>query len=253
MPTLRRFLLTAGFLAVTILVIAIPVGLTAGWPLTQVVVKALLLGAALLLLLWWLGRLVRTLLWRVGRRLAFSYFLIGVLPIPMVLALILLNAYLLAGYFLGHLYRDALSGLNADLAAASVSRLEDFAHGRRELASPEGDLAHAYYRKGQRIAGDERFPSSWPEWLSRDSEGEASRPYGGYVALSDGTPTLVAIAEKGHRGVVTLFASDIEEELTRRADVFVALFSHDDPRQESRSFPYWRTKAVISGLAHMVA
>ena len=58
-------------------------------------------------------RAVSAFLYKVGRRLSFSYFLIGVLPIPMVLLLLAVVAYLLACFFIGHVYRDALGALDA--------------------------------------------------------------------------------------------------------------------------------------------
>src|SRR6187399_2024394 len=64
---------------------------------------------ALVLGLLWLGvRIFRRLLWRVGRKLAFSYFLIGVLPIPMVILVVGVGLWLLSGALLGHLFRDTV-------------------------------------------------------------------------------------------------------------------------------------------------
>ena len=53
-------------------------------PLISWLGKALLAASGVVLILWLLWKAARIGLWRVGRRLAFSYFLIGVMPIPMV-------------------------------------------------------------------------------------------------------------------------------------------------------------------------
>src|SRR6188474_1833601 len=67
----------------------------------------LALSAAVVLAVLWGGiRLFRRFLWRVGRKLAFSYFLIGVLPIPMVAIFAGVAMWLLAGALVGHLFRD---------------------------------------------------------------------------------------------------------------------------------------------------
>ncbi|HEY0783174.1 MAG TPA: hypothetical protein VGE98_12010, partial [Thermoanaerobaculia bacterium] len=79
-------------------------------------------GIGLLLFLWMLFRVYQGFLWRVGRRLAFSYFLLGVLPIPMVLLLFAAGAYLVSGFFLSHLYRDAQRGLTAEIEGAARGR-----------------------------------------------------------------------------------------------------------------------------------
>ena len=115
-PRLRRPLaLLAGLL------VALALGLS-GWPVAAPLGKSLaallgLLGAAWLVRIAW-----RRLLWRVGRRLAFSYFLLGVLPIPMLLLQIVVGGYLLAGFFLGHLYRDAASAVAGELAQVRRNR-----------------------------------------------------------------------------------------------------------------------------------
>src|ERR1700732_744642 len=71
-------------------------------------------------------RVMSAFLYKVGRRLSFSYFLIGVLPIPMVLLLLAVVAYLLACFFIGHVYRDALGSLDAEVAAATHERAAYF-------------------------------------------------------------------------------------------------------------------------------
>jgi hypothetical protein len=142
------------------------------------------------------ARALRRLLWRVGRRLAFSYFLIGVLPIPLVALLALLVTGMMAGFFVGHLYRDAVDERHLQLADLATRRLDSPA---RAGPAAQGDIAFADYRNGRRVGGDERFPAEWPGWIPvggipphdpRESK-EAVPPF---VALADGRPGLAAAA-----------------------------------------------------------
>ncbi|HEX5758258.1 MAG TPA: hypothetical protein VF121_03610, partial [Thermoanaerobaculia bacterium] len=105
-----RLLVLASVAALLVLVAALDLSFVSALATTILVVAAV---AGFLWLLW---RLVRALLWSVGRRLTFSYFLLGVLPIPMLALLIGVATYLLAGFFLGHLYRDTARDLQAELA-----------------------------------------------------------------------------------------------------------------------------------------
>ncbi|MEJ2084430.1 MAG: hypothetical protein P8Y44_01965 [Acidobacteriota bacterium] len=95
----RRALWLLAFLGGSIL-LATMAGWLTGFPLSGALIKALVLGAVILIVLWFLAKLIQVFLWRVGRRLAFSYFLMGILPIPMVTLFVMLVLYLLAGYFL---------------------------------------------------------------------------------------------------------------------------------------------------------
>ena len=107
-------------------------------------------GAAWLLLLWLLWRAYQAFLYKVGRRLAFSYFLLGVLPIPLLLLLLAVLAYLLSGFFLGHLYRDAVQSVQQDSTRrrGAPRRLR-----RRRPAPPRprtGAVVFGYYRRAAR-------------------------------------------------------------------------------------------------------
>jgi len=78
----------------------------------------------LALLLWGAWRLYNAFLWKVGRRLAFSYFLLGVLPIPLVLMLLAAVAYIQSGFILGHLFHDAVEAVQAEMDADARLALE---------------------------------------------------------------------------------------------------------------------------------
>ncbi|HEY6320310.1 MAG TPA: SpoIIE family protein phosphatase, partial [Thermoanaerobaculia bacterium] len=92
--------------------------------------------------------------------------------IPMVLLLLAVVAYLLACFFIGHVYRDALGSLDAEVAAATRERAAHYlVSGKVPDARVAGGampgMAFAYYRDGQRIAGDPRAPAHWPAWASQ--------------------------------------------------------------------------------------
>ena len=224
------------------------------------------LGLILALLAIW--RLMSAVLYKVGRRLAFSYFLLGALPIPMVLLLLGVVAYLLASFFIGHLYRDALHSLNAEVAAATRERAELYLRSGQPPSSPLSaepmpGVVYAYYRDGQRAAGDPRAPAHWPGWAGMPATqagvpaappqvaAEASAPaaqasvqsapaqagvlVGGPPSLPPfysstlGCPTLAAAAGSGKRGVLGVYAGDLDLELSRRSGLWVESNRPGDP------------------------
>ena len=152
----RRLAILTALLAGLILVAL------AGIPVASALAKFTLLAAGVVLVPWLLWRAYKAFLWKVGRRLAFSYFLLGVLPIPLALLLLAVSAYILAGFFMGHLYRDAVQSLQTELNAMVHARLETLAASGPPRAAANPDVAFAYYRRGKRIAGDPRLPDSWP-------------------------------------------------------------------------------------------
>jgi serine phosphatase RsbU (regulator of sigma subunit) len=202
---------------------------SASQPIVQFAAYGLLVAVALLLVLWLLWKGAHVFLWRVGRRLAFSYFLIGFLPIPMVLLLLCLNAYLVAGYFLGHLYRDAVYEIHQELSQAASSRLAAREQESWDSQRHQERIAFAYYRDGRRVTGDKRLPQQWPTWL----DGPESEEVTTFVALPDGSPTLAAAASDRMGGVLAILEGDVEEALRDRSGVWVSLLRADDPRKES--------------------
>ena len=231
-------LLRTTLLALLALVIALlaVVALAAESSLLSLLAKGLLLGLALLALLWLLWKGLQKFLWSVGRRLAFSYFLIGIFPIPLLALLLILNGFLLSGYFLGHLYRDAASSLQLEVQHAAETTMLKFASGHESKFDPADQIDFAYYRKGRRVAGSKLLPSRWPEWLAtsqmeaaESDGGQANRPF---VAVADESPTLVGAATGGHRGVLAVFVGPLAEELGRRSGLDVTLMRGDDPDKE---------------------
>jgi HAMP domain-containing protein len=192
-----------------------------------------LLGVAgavgLVYLLW---RVSRAFLYKVGRRLAFSYFLLGVLPIPMVALLLVITAYLLAGSFLGHLYHDGVQELIGRLESQARERLETPTDRRDNPAATtsvtEEPIALATYRRGRRVAGDPRAPETWPGWARADGDRESTvRPP--ILLLDDDHPTLAATAGDGDPGVIAFLDADLERTLSESTDVLVRMAVAEQP------------------------
>ena len=233
-PGFLRFSLLA--LVALIVGLLVLVAFTAESSLLSLLAKGLLLGLAILAIVWLLWKVFRRFLWSVGRRLAFSYFLIGIFPIPLVALLLILNGFLLSGYFLGHLYRDSAGSLQLQLQYAAETALAEFSSGE---GSPSGGIEvidYAYYRQGRRVAGSQSLPTRWPDWLddrqirpADSADGEAIQAF---VAMADETPTFVGSATGGGRGVLTAFAGPIADELGRRNGLDVTLMRGDDPDKE---------------------
>ncbi|HWM94527.1 MAG TPA: PP2C family protein-serine/threonine phosphatase [Thermoanaerobaculia bacterium] len=210
-----------------ILVAALPLVVLAflGIPYVTPASQILLGGIAVLGLLWLLWKAYRAFLYKVGRRLAFSYFLLGVLPIPLVLLLLTVVAYILSGYYLGQLYREGVQDLQTELRTLAQERATHFARTGRSLDS-ESQVVFGYYRNGRRVAGDPRLPRTWPAWL----EQEPDLPH--FVEQADGISTLAAAASSGGTrgtGVVALWTGSLDQEISRRSDLWVEIGRPDDP------------------------
>jgi serine phosphatase RsbU (regulator of sigma subunit) len=209
-----RVLIVAGAVALLIAIAELDVPFVSGCATAVVAL------ATVAFVLWLLWRGFRAFLWRVGRRLAFSYFLLGVLPIPLLAVLAAVAAYLLSGFFLGHLYRDAVRGLQAELAVQARERLVDFT-ARRSTPETSGEAAFAYYRDARRVAGDSRAPAVWPVWVaSRTPVSGAREASPALYTLPDGSPTLAATAAADDRGVLA-FVPEVDQGLRRRCAFWV--------------------------------
>jgi HAMP domain-containing protein len=231
----RRYLLPAAAAAIIAVLGLLALG---DIPYASAFARFTLAAGGLVLLLWGLWKAYRSFLWKVGRRLAFSYFLLGVLPIPLLLLLLSVLGYLLCGFFLGHLYRDAVQSLQVELDAAAQARLDAFT-GRRPTGQEDtGDFVFGYYRRGKRIAGDPRTPAAWPAWTEdRKPAGRGPQwePVPSFVSPggeSEGRPSLAAVASREGLGVVALYVGDLDLELSRRANLWVETYRSDDPDLE---------------------
>ncbi len=233
----RRFLVLFVAIVGTILVALARI------PVLSVLTRFLLVAGAVAFLLWGLWRLYHAFLWKVGRRLAFSYFLLGVLPIPLLLVLLAMFGYLLSGFFLGHLYRDAVQSVQGELTAA--------AQGRLAAGPPRGtqgeEVVFGYYRNGRKLGGDPRLPAAWPAWLeSRPAPGDGLREeVPRFVSVPGERPTLAAVASRDGNGVVALYSGDLDSELSRRAKVWIELYRADDPDLDNISITIGSRKVPI--------
>jgi serine phosphatase RsbU (regulator of sigma subunit) len=218
---LRLVLVVVGLLGGLALLVAADV------PVLSVLAALFLVSTLLLLLLWAAWRIYHAFLWRVGRRLAFSYFLIGVLPIPLVMLLLAAATYILSGFFLGHLYRDAARGIAGELDTRAEAAL---ARGAGDGGDDER-VAVAVYRSGRRVGGDPRLPESWPAWVP-DQPTAARQP--AYFAFSDRQPTLAATAGDAERGALAVYTGDLGAELSERTDTWMRVWSPAEPEAADR-------------------
>jgi HAMP domain-containing protein len=229
----RRLLLAFAAIAASLLALSL-----LGIPLVSAFARLTLAAGTVLLVLWLFWRAYRSFLWKVGRRLAFSYFLLGVLPIPMLLLLAGVLAYLLSGFFLGHLYRDAVRSLQGELDSRAGALAEAHARSgppRRGVEEEEG-VIFGFYRDGRRIAGDARTPADWPSWVEAPREDEDMARF---VAREDGTPTLMGTATRQGLGVVAFRIADLDLELSRRSELWVETYRSDDPDLDVISLEIW--------------
>jgi len=215
---------------------------------------ALSFGCLLLLGTAWIFRAVwRRFFWSVGRRLAFSYLLLGMLPIALMTVLAIFATYLLGGFLLGHLYRDSVESLRHRLESAAQARLlEEPDHGEGGVVPADGSMRFAEYRRGRRVAGAGEAPALWPGWLeeasehSADDEIERRRPF---VALADGTISVAAAASNGDRGVVVWYGDDVARTLRERGRFWAQLYRSDDPRElQTTRIQFGERAIVLRGL-----
>jgi serine phosphatase RsbU (regulator of sigma subunit) len=95
-----------------------------GWP--RVLVSGILLCAGLVLTLRLVAALFRRVIRRLSLRLAFSYFLIGIVPIPLLAALLSLTGYLIAHQYVANQLRREITAVGEE-AARSEARLPEIA------------------------------------------------------------------------------------------------------------------------------
>lgn len=204
-----------------------------------------------------LVRGLRSLLWRVSRRLAFSYVLIGLVPIPLVVLMIGVAGYILSGFFISHLYRDALGAVAAELRFVAEHQLDQISRGQLPHSPSTLPLTFAYYRDGKKFAGPPETPDAWQTWwTSEATNGEAAR----LVAGTGGVPTLITAAAEGRHGVLVSFTGDLARELAARSGVWVELFRADEAgsaqiwtiKINNRELP-WRRKLGEASHAELKA
>jgi serine phosphatase RsbU (regulator of sigma subunit) len=214
----RRRVLIASIAAAVALGLAL-----LGIPYVSRLAQLTLAAGAVVLVLWLTWKAYRAFLYKVSRRLAFSYFLSGVLPIPLVLLLTGVVLYIFAGFFLGHLYREVVSDLQRELEI------------RAQSASFRGQpgISWAEYRQGRRVSGDARLPARWPAWAAQKDAGDGAahdpEEVQRFFAGPGGVPTLAAAAERDGRGVIVFYTGNLSREISRRGSVWVEIDRPDNP------------------------
>ena len=183
---------------------------------------------------WALRQIFRILLWRVSGRLAFSYFLIGVVPIPLVALLVSVGLYILAGFFLGHLYRNAAVTLQSDLQYMARSELDRMLgrKGKDETYEPVA-ATFAYYKDDTRLAGDPDLPERWRDFWPCPGNGPTMLGVT-FFADSDGRPSLVGGARSGSLAVLARFDGDLDAELSHRSGIWTEVSRADQAREKER-------------------
>ncbi|MEM6793831.1 MAG: SpoIIE family protein phosphatase [Acidobacteriota bacterium] len=169
-----------------------------------------------------LRALLRAFLWRVSRRLAFSYFLIGIVPIPLVGALVAVALYILSGSFVGHLYSDSLDSLQSDLQTVAQMELDRLLGQLSSTGYQPVPARFAYYRDNRRFAGDGEAPALFRTFIPR-AESADEQPGVPIFADSSGQPALFAAASSGRYSVIARLEGSLEEELRRRMGLWVEL------------------------------
>ncbi|MEM8931602.1 MAG: SpoIIE family protein phosphatase, partial [Acidobacteriota bacterium] len=181
----------------------------------------------------WLGRVaLRRFLWRVSNRLTFSYALIGVVPIPLVAAVLAAGLYVFGGFFLDHLFRDAVAEVQVDTTHAARAELDRMLGrlSRRNAAGPVHlPVSFTYYRDGRRVAGDPSGPPVWRDAWPREDNGPTRDSVPFFAA--DGQPTLLGAAVRGNYGVLARFDGDLATELSRRSGIWIEFPGDDLPSE----------------------
>lgn len=191
----------------------------------------LVAAAATVLVLIWVGiKAFRRLLWSVGRRLAFSYFLIGVVPIPLAVLLAAVGLWLLSGTLVGHLFRDTAVAFQRELDETTAHALERMRDGMTPPES-EGEIAFAYYRDGRKVSGAEAAPAEWPRWLVEpDGRQQGLAKHVPFVVTPAGDVTVAAAVEGAGIAALGIFTGELDRQLRDRSGIWIELL-RDERRQ----------------------
>lgn len=176
------------------------------------------------ILMWIAGLTIGKLLWSVGRRLAFSYFLIGLVPIPLLAILVSLIFYVLAGFYQGYLFRDAVLDLQAQLGSLAARQLDLVLRGQvaEEPPPPDLDVAFTLYRDGELWLGARDAPELWQDWWA-DARLDARTGQLPVVQGVEGQPVVFGGARSGRFAILARHGEDLASYLSRRTGLWVEL------------------------------
>lgn len=204
----------------------------------------------LVAVLFWLTRLAfGKLLWSVGRRLAFSYFLIGIVPIPLLAVLVSLFLYVLAGFYQGYLFRDAVYDLQAQLESLAARQLDLVLRGQlsEEPPPPDLDVAFSLYRDGELWLGAHEAPEQWQDWWT-DARLDARTGQLPMVQGTDGQPVVFGAARAGRFAILARHGEDLAPYLSRRTGLWVELARPDANDAERVNFEFFGREFPIHAL-----
>ncbi len=207
-------------------------------------VGALAIAAALTLFVLWAGvKILQRLLWRVGRKLAFSYLLIGVLPIPMVVLLGGLSAYVLFGALLGHTFRDALVDVHAEFTDHLRPLMVKLRQGEEPSLERFESVQLAIYRKCKLVATNfDQAPEDWPSWITSPPGGRGYDETIPFLDAAEGPPRLAVILEEGEVQLLGLLDADLARILRERSGLWVEFSERED---ESLELDLFGQKRVV--------
>ncbi len=178
------------------------------------------------IILWTVKKAFQVFLWRVSRRLAFSYFLIGVLPVPMVISLLLIGGYFICGMYLGSHYRSTVHELYNELNMTAKAYQTGFVQGAEMPVETTDGLAFAYYSGGKKVSGDVHSPDSPPEWLidrvkEYDTSGETPYSQCAYVILDGIGLSLAAYAGDAENGTLAYYKENFQDKAIDRSNIWI--------------------------------
>ena len=182
-----------------------------------------------LLVLWGTVLLLRKVLWRVGRKLAFSYFLIGVLPIPMVALLIGLSAYVLFGALLGHAFRDNLSDVHREFELHLEPLMNKIVDGKAPNLDKYKGLRIAYYRKCVLVDSNfEGAPHDWPDWITSTPGARGSNDAIPFTQIDEDFPRMTVTLERGEVELIAFLDVELAKILRERSGIWVEFEQAED-------------------------
>lgn len=200
------------------------------WGLPGYLLRAYTLSFSVVFGLWIFIKVLRRFLWRVSRRLAFSYFLFGIVPVVLGTLLVIVLAYTLSGYFVGHVFRDTMGSVASDLRTVSRRHLEQWR--LSHLPEPEGALpiAVAYYRGGVKIAGDPEAPRQWQSWWPSERLTTSDQELDDIALVEgpNGQITAMSAVFEGRWGIMARWQGDLSKELAERSGIWVDLLRSDE-------------------------
>src|SRR5262249_12926564 len=123
-------------------------------------------------------------LWRVRNRLFLTYFLIGAVPVILMLLIGAVGFYALTGSTVGYLVQSEVNHHFDELEESSRQLAQDIAGGRRS-ATLEGLSSNVIIRTGNRVTRSAGPIRDIPDWSRPGFKGVVSNDARGYFLAAD--------------------------------------------------------------------